>query len=148
MKITREQAIKWNKQAQGGFRFDTNYYLTHGEKTLVKYVKLNDDVVIEFRIWFMPEYERKSNEHCSWNAQTGRQIPELWINLLRHTGTGDMYNSVPISRGIPMGEPEKTKKYSTLCRISGEYDAEKFAQEWAAANLENVDDIPKYSILF
>jgi hypothetical protein len=59
-----------------------------------------------------------------------------------------MYNSVPISRGIPMGESEKTKRYATLCKISGEYDADKFAQEWAEANLENVDDIPKYSILF
>lgn len=145
MKITREQVKKWNGQAKGGFNLDIEYLLTRNEKTLVKYIKITEKVTIEFRLWYMEEIERRTNEHgCSWNVPTGRQIPTLTINLLRTTTTDGVYTSVPIKWRITQGEPEKTKKYSTLCKISEEYDAEQFAAEWAAANLENVDNIPTY----
>jgi len=146
MKITREQAIKWNNQAKGGFKFDLQYCLIWSEKTLTRTIKITENIYLEFRLWYTKEYEERTNAHgCTWKVETGRYIPELCVNLLRPTGSG-MYTSVPVKR-IEMGEPENSKKYATLCRISGEYDAEEYAEEWTAENLEKVGSIPTYTRL-
>lgn len=144
MKLTREQIKKWNAQAKNGFMIDLEFLLMHGEKTLIKLIDIAEGVKIEFKLWYIEEREQRTNQYgCRWTVGTGRQIPVLSVNLWRSTGTGSMYSSVPIGEQFrKMGEPEKNKKYSTLCRISGEINAEEYAEKWAAENLESIGSIP------
>ena len=60
-KLTREQYNKWNAQAKNGFQLDLQYYLIWSEKTLIKDVQQEDGSIIRFKLWYMPEYETKTN---------------------------------------------------------------------------------------
>ena len=124
-KITREQLNRWNAQAKNGFRLDLNYFLTWGEKTLIKDIK-QEDGYIRFKLYYMPEYETRTNEYgCKWNVKTGKQIPMLRIERLKPLQTEGMYQVLTVKDDVQMGEPEKTMKYSTLCKISGKIDTDK-----------------------
>lgn len=119
-KITREQYNKWNAQAQNGFHFDLQWFCIWNEKTLVKNIKQPDNTIIQFKLWYIPEYETKVNEWgCKWNVKTGRQIPAMRIERLVPGHTEGVYIVHTVKDDMPMGEPEKTMKYSTLCKISG-----------------------------
>lgn len=75
-KITREQYNKWNAQAQNGFRLDLQYYVVWGEKTLVKSIKQTDGTIIQFKLWYIPEYKTKVNEWgCKWNVKPENKSP-------------------------------------------------------------------------
>lgn len=124
-KITREQYNKWNAQAQNGFRLDLQYYIVWGEKTLVKSINQPDNTIIQFKLWYIPEYETKVNEWgCKWNVKTGRQIPMMRIERLVPGHTEGVCSVHTVKDDMPMGEPEKTMKYSTLCKISGMVDTD------------------------
>lgn len=125
-KITREQLNRWNAQAKNGFRLDLEYFLNWGEKTLIKDIKQEDAGYIRFKLYYMPEYETKTNEYgCKWNVKTGKQIPTLRIERLKPCKTEGMYQVLTVKDDVQMGEPEKTMKYSTLCKISGKIDTDK-----------------------
>lgn len=119
-KLTKEQYNKWNAQAKNGFQFDFRYFITHNEKTLIKNIPQDDGCIIQFRLWYFPEYETKTNDYgCSWNVKTGRQIPMMDVEKLVPDRVEGIYIVHTIKGNIKMGEPEKTMKYSTLCKISG-----------------------------
>ena len=125
-KITREQLNRWNGQAKNGFHLDLEYFLNWGEKTLIKDVKQECGGYIRFKLYYMPEYETKTNEYgCKWNVKTGKQIPMLRIERLNPLQTEGMYQVLTVKDDVQMGEPEKTMKYSTLCKISGKIDTDK-----------------------
>lgn len=120
-KLTREQYNKWNAQAKNGFQLDLQYFLIWGEKTLIKDIKQESGCIIRFKLYYMPEYETVTNEYgCKWNERTGRQIPMMKIDKLIPGNTKGVYVVHSIRYDIPMGEAEKTMKYATLCKISGE----------------------------
>ena len=120
-KLTREQLNKWNAQAKNGFQLDLQYFLIWNEKTLIKDVKQEDGCIIRFKLCYMPEYETKTNEcGCKWEERTGRQIPVMKIDKLVPGSTEGIYIVHTMRDYRPMGEPEKTMKYATLCKISGE----------------------------
>lgn len=124
-KITREQLKKWNEQAKNGFKLDLEYFLVWNEKTLVKNIKQEDGTIIQFKLWYVPEYETITNEHgCKWNQRTGRNIPMMKIDKLVPGRTEGVYIVNSVKDNMQIGEPEKTLKYSTLCKLSGEIDTD------------------------
>lgn len=132
-KLTREQYNKWNAQAKNGFQLDLQYYMIWSEKTLIKDVQQEDGSIIRFKLWYMPEYETKTNEWgCKWNVKTGRQIPMMRIEKLVPGSTEGVYIVHTVRDDKPMGEPEKTLKYATLCRISGEVNTAEELEAIAA----------------
>lgn len=132
-RLTREQYNKWNEQAKNGFQFDIQYYVMWSEKTLIKNVPQEDGSIIQFKLWYIPEYETKTNEHgCKWNVKTGRQIPMMRIERLVPGNTEGVYLVHTVRDDRPMGEPEKTLKYSTLCKISGEVNTDEELKAIAA----------------
>lgn len=129
-KLTREQYNKWNAQAQNGFAFDIEGYCVWNEKRLTKSIKQPDGSIVKFKIEFDPEYERKTNEWgCHWNVKTGRQIPTMRIDRLVPGSTEGVYIVHTVKEKITMGEPEKTMKYSTLCKISGTVNTDEYLKE-------------------
>lgn len=131
-KLTREQFNKWNAQAQNGFTFDIEGYCVWNEKRLTKSIKQPDGSIIKFKIEYYPEYERKTNQWgCHWNERTGRQIPMMRIDKLIPGNTEGVYIVHTVKEKITMGEPEKTMKYSTLCRISGTVNTDEYLKEIA-----------------
>lgn len=129
--LTREQYKKWNSQAQNGFKLDIEYYVSYGEKTLVKYIKQADGTIIQFKLWYIPEYETVTNEYgCRWNVRTGKQIPMLEIDKLIPSSSG-CYIVSPIKDNIQMAAAEKTMKYATLCKISATLDTAEYLKEIA-----------------
>ena len=130
-KLTKEQYAKWCEQAKNGFILDLRYYLTWGEKTLTKRIKTACGDVIEFRIEYMPEYKQTTNEWgCKWNERTGRYIPMLNVARWRPTGTG-CYSSSGYIAEKQIGEPEQTKKYNVLCKLSGEIETDEYMEKIA-----------------
>lgn len=129
-KITREQYMKWNEQAKKGFRFDLEYFLTWGEKTLIKDIKQNDGTIIRFNIYYMPEYETIINDYgCKWNKRTGKQIPSLRVDKLLPCSTKGMFQVITVKECEKVGDPQKNKNYSVLCKISERIKTEELLKE-------------------
>ncbi len=132
-RITREQYNKWNAQAKNGFTLDLEYFLNWGEKTLTKDIPQEGGGYIRFRLWYTAEYETITNQYgCKWNQRTGRHLPMMRIEKLVPCSTKGMYQVLTVKDDTQMGEAEKTMKYSTLCKISGEIDTEKEMEAIAA----------------
>lgn len=126
-KITREQFNKWDAQAKNDFHFDLQWFLIWNEKQLIKSIKQPDNTIIQFVLTYNKEVETKTNEHgCKWNVDTGRKVPVMRIDKLipSPSGVEGVYIVNTIKDYTPAGEPEKTMKYSTLCKISGTIDTE------------------------
>lgn len=131
-KLTREQYNKWNAQAQNGFMLDLQYFLIWGEKTLIKDIEQENGAIIRFKLSYIDEFETRTNEHgCRWNERTGRKIPVMKIDRLVPCKTEGMYQVINIAENRQMAEPEKTMKYSTLCKISGLIDTDVELQKIA-----------------
>lgn len=125
-KITREQYNKWNAQAKNGFMLDLEYYCNWGEKTLVKNIKQPDNTIIQFKLYYIPEYKTKTNNHgCKWNVATGNNIPVMRIDRLIPGNTEGVYIVHHITDDKQIAAVEKSKKYVTLCKISGMIDTDK-----------------------
>lgn len=63
MKITKEQVDNINNQCMNGWQFDVEYFLFHGEKTLIKQIQLNDENYLEFAIRY--NYKNQVSLHIS-----------------------------------------------------------------------------------
>lgn len=117
-KITREQFNKWNAQAKNGFQFDLQYFLIWSEKTLTKKIEMENGDIIEFKIEFDKEFETKTNQWGSrWNVETGRYIPMLYITYWKPSDSG-CYHSSGREKSEILGNPENSKKYNVLCKLS------------------------------
>ena len=62
-KITREQILKINNQCKNDWRLDTEYFIFHNEKTLVKHIKLDDENYLEFTLRY--NYKNQISLHIS-----------------------------------------------------------------------------------
>ena len=126
-KITREQFEKWNAQAKNGFEFDLRYYLTWNEKVLTKKIKLENGNIIEFKLMYKNEYKSIVNEYgCRWNQETGRQIPYIHITEWKPSHNSETFYSSGMGKWEQVGEPQNSKKYNILCKISAEINTKDF----------------------
>ena len=62
-KITKEQVDNINNQCMNGWQFDVEYFLFHGEKTLIKQIQLDDENYLEFAIRY--NYKNQVSLHIS-----------------------------------------------------------------------------------
>lgn len=127
-KLTRDQAIKWDKMLSGGYRFDWRYYVIWGEKRASLKIETSDDKVLEATLEYRNEWQGY--------RKTGRQKPILHLQLWTvnpETGTG---TSQGLGASVDAGEIQDKKNWKELCRLSCEYTAEKvleLAKEHAGA---------------
>lgn len=116
-KLTREQAVKWDKQLSGGYHLDIQKYVVWGEKTASLKVELGPDKILEANLSYQ---EERVNHHY-----TGRQKPCLHLaiwNVNRETGMGVSHG---MGAFIDVGEIQDKKNWKELCRLSGEYTEDK-----------------------
>lgn len=136
-RITREQFNRWNAQAQNGFEFDFQYYVIWNEKTLTKKVKVTNGDIVEFKIEWDKETERKTNEWgCCWTVETGRYIPMLYITIWHPSNTG-CFTSTGWAKSEKLGDPETSKKYNVLCKLSAGINTDEYIKEITVADCEN-----------
>lgn len=120
--ITREQAARWNAKAQNGFTFDVQKYVMWGDKTLHRVVELDGGDRMEIRLLYQEEHERKTNQYdCHWTVRTGRYIPT--VHLTRWHPSGTAWTSHGLGDWITIGEPQTSKKFDVLCKLSATIDA-------------------------
>lgn len=62
-KITREQIENINNKCMNDWRLDTQYYLFHNEKTLIKQIKLDNEHYLEFALRY--NYKNQISLHIS-----------------------------------------------------------------------------------
>lgn len=69
--ISKEQILKINNSCSNDWRLDTQYYLLHGEKRLVKHIELDKDGdYLEFALYY--NYENQITLHISkYNHEKG-----------------------------------------------------------------------------
>ena len=125
-KLTKEQAIKWDKMLSSSYRFDVRHYMVWGEKTASLKIKLAENKILEGSLSYREE--RQGYQY------TGRQVPVLHLQMWNVDANG-----VGISHGlgawINVGEIQDKKNWKYLCALSAEYPAEKIlvlAKEHAA----------------
>lgn len=129
-KITREQFNKWNAQAKNGFQFDLEHFLTWNEKTLTKRIKMENGDIIEFKVEFEKEFETKTNTYgCHWNVETGRYIPMLYITHWKPSTSG-CYHSSGREKSEALGNPENSKKYNVLCKLSEMVNTDEYMKAY------------------
>ena len=63
MRITKEQVDSINNQCANGWKLDVQYFLFHGEKTLIKQIQLDDENYLEFAIRY--NYKNQVSLHIS-----------------------------------------------------------------------------------
>lgn len=61
--ITKEQVDSTNAKCSNGWKLDVEYYLSHGEKTLIKCVTLDEKNYLEFTIRY--NYKNQISLHIS-----------------------------------------------------------------------------------
>ena len=112
-KLTREQVNKWNEGNAQGWQFDITYYLYHSEKTLSKHIEIDDTHVLQCQIMFRSEYKTNKNSYgCTWNTETGRQIPT--IHFAYSVKSGGMLVSHGLGYWHTLGEAIDKKNYKAL----------------------------------
>lgn len=116
-KLTKEQAIKWDKMLGGGYHFDWRHYVIWGEKHASLKIETSENKVLEATLEYRDE--RQGYRY------TGRQKPVLHLQLWTvdpETGTG---TSQGLGASVDVGEIQDKKNWKELCRLSCEYTAEK-----------------------
>ena len=112
-KLTIEQVGKWNEGNKNDFQFDITYYLYHSEKTLSKHIEIDDTHILQCQIMFQSEYKTNKNEYgCTWNTETGRQIPT--IHFAYSVKSGGMLVSHGLGYLHNLGEAIDKKNYKAL----------------------------------
>ena len=104
-RITVEQVKKINSKCDNKFCLDVQYFLIHSEKTLYKDIDINNNLKIEVKINYCPEYENS----LGYNRETGKLIPTLnfrkWVreyegSLWTSTDWGKRKIISPPNRGL------------------------------------------------
>lgn len=138
--ITRAQLNKYNEACKNGFMFDLQYFLTHGEKQVIRIVKQADGSQLHAVIWFMPEYEQRKNAYGqTFQVPTGRHQPEVHIsryvesrinsNMLVSHGMG---KSVVLN-DLELGKPCARRTFSTLQKLTAAINDAWIETQWAEA---------------
>lgn len=116
-KLTKEQAVKWDKMLSGGYHFDVRRFMLWNEKTASLKIKLAEDKLLEARLMYRDERDGY--------RYTGRQKPVLHLsiwNVNLETGVGTSHG---LGAWFDVGEVQDKKNWKHLCALSGEYPAEK-----------------------
>ena len=131
--ITREQFNRWNAKAVNGFAFDLQTYCVWGEKSLCRYIHLDDDHKVELHVEYRDEYETRTSPYgCKYQMPTGRHIPELHVSAWTRSASGSgMFVSHGLGRWFKIGEPQTSKKYDVLCKLAATINADDYVKEVA-----------------
>lgn len=135
--ITRAQLNKYNEACKNGFMFDLQYFLTHGEKQVIRIVKQADGSQLHAVIWFMNEYEQRKNAYGqTFNVPTGRYQPE--VNISRWTEDGAFLRSSGMGKSVvlndlELGKPCARRTFSTLQKLTAAINDAWIETQWAEA---------------
>lgn len=119
-KLTKEQAIKWDKMLSNGYRFDVQNYLVWGDKHASLKIKLAEGKLLEASLIY--------REEGSGFRKTGRQIPNIHLRLWdvnEEIGCGVSHG---LGAYIPVGEIQNNRNWKYLCALSAEYPAERIME--------------------
>lgn len=118
-KLTKEQAIKWDKMLSNGYRFDVRQFMLWGEKTASLKIEVAENKLLEGSLSY--------REQRQGYRYTGRQVPVLHLQMWNVDANG-----VGISRGlgawINVGEVQDKKNWKYLCALSAEYPAARIVE--------------------
>ena len=137
-KLTREQVARWNEGNKNDFQFDITYFLYHSEKTLSKHIEIDETHVLQCQIMFRSEYKTNKNEYgCTWNTETGRQIPT--IHFAYSFKSGDMLVSHGLGYWHNLGEAIDKKNYKALQGFTAAWTDERCKQQFDDLALTQVN---------
>lgn len=78
-RITRENVQKINSKCKNGWELDVEYYLYHGDKTLIKQIRLDDENYLQFAIRYnyknqiclrISKYHHKEGDYFASSSRT------------------------------------------------------------------------------
>lgn len=116
-KLTKEQAIKWDKMLSNDYHFDVKDYVIWGDKHASLKIELAEDKILEAALMYR-------EEGVGFRA-TGRQIPHIHLQLWQvnlETGVGVSHG---LGAYIPVGEIQNNRNWKYLCALSREYPADR-----------------------
>lgn len=134
--ITRKQVESYNAACKNGFVFDLHFFLTHGEKSLVRVVKLADGSELHAQLWYTEEYEpRKNAWGQSFKVPTGRHIPQVNISRYYRNEGSPFLTSHGMGKFIEVGQPSARRMFSALQKLTADLD-----DAWIMQRYENTPD--------
>lgn len=105
MKITEEQAKKFEEGCGNNFNFDFNRYLNWGEKQLSKYLDIENNTKLKAKIEYLSEGKN--------------QVPTLSLSIWKGSENNpDILRSSCKTQYISLGEPQKTRNFRLLKEYS------------------------------
>lgn len=125
--ITKEQIIKINSKCNNDFKLDVERYVVWGEKTLEKFIALDNEgkKLLRVKLEYYPEYETiKQPNGVLYNQRTGQELPTLHLSVWNSTGTG-MMTSHGLGMKMTVGEPQSRKVISILQKLTANYPNER-----------------------
>ena len=109
-KITIEQVKKINSKCDNKFCLDVQYFLIHSEKTLYKDIDINNNLKIEVKINYFPEYENS----LGYNRETGKLIPTLNFRKWVREYEGSLWTSTDWGKRKIISDERPTRKNISL----------------------------------
>ena len=118
--ITRETALKLNAQAPSPWKFDVRYYVTHGEKTIIRHIELDAGRILEARLWFCENYnELRSDYGQTFRVPAGHYHIGLHIMIWSPSVGSECYHSTGCGKFINLDHAQHAKRnYKDLCKIA------------------------------
>ena len=115
--LTRDQLTRWNAKAKNGFRFDSRFYLTHGEKRLCKEIDLPDGRILRAVL------EYTENRESLYSPKPNGQRPSLHLSVWTGRRNGFMSTS-GLGAWISIGELQPKRNYNNLVKLTADYPDE------------------------
>ena len=119
-KLTKEQAIKWDKMLSNDYHLDIKDYVIWGDKHASLKIELAEDKILEAALIY--------REEGSGFRTTGRQIPHIHLQLWQVNRETNVGTSNGLGAYIPVGEIQNNRNWKYLCALSAEYPAARIME--------------------
>jgi hypothetical protein len=118
--ITREQAVKLDKQAPGKWGFDLHHYLIWNEKTVRRVIDLDSGRKLEARIVFTENYITHHNEYgCAWRTPAGDYRIQLHLQVWHPGLTEGVMEANGLGKWVDLdNEKHPRRNYKDLCKAA------------------------------
>lgn len=119
--IKKEQILKINNACSNDWKLDTFYYLSHGEKTLIKRININEDSYLHFRL--------------EYNSSNQIKIRIDKYNIDKATGLGVSHGQG--KHKILVENQAKRKNINSLIELTHELDNNKLMEIKQSASISS-----------
>lgn len=110
-KITKEKLMNINSKCSNGFKLDLMYYLAYKEYALDKYVQIDGDRYVHYRLVYRDNWTQKQSAYgCTYPVHDGTKKVVLNVNSCLHQNGFMVSNGLGVDYVLESGLTRETIK--------------------------------------